>query len=140
MYQRQLSKEGLQQVVDGGAGAKGAGPNLMSMDELRDLFRWGEAGGLTAGRRRVDTPSPLVGVRWAGAWRRLAQLSENIRWMGAVAGPLAGAKFWGLPWWRASSPRLPGGAISFLVLLSPAWQAVSLSYPVCHVGSVRHAC
>ncbi|PSC67651.1 DNA repair and recombination RAD54 [Micractinium conductrix] len=38
VYQRQLSKEGLQQVVDSKAGGKSAGPNLMSVDELRDLF------------------------------------------------------------------------------------------------------
>ncbi|KAL4440282.1 hypothetical protein ABPG75_003283 [Micractinium tetrahymenae] len=40
VYQRQLSKEGLQQVVDSKAGGKPAGPNLMSMEELRDLFSY----------------------------------------------------------------------------------------------------
>ncbi|KAL6768149.1 RAD54B [Auxenochlorella protothecoides x Auxenochlorella symbiontica] len=41
VYQRQLSKEGLQQVVDTSAGAGaggGGGGNLMSIEELRDLF------------------------------------------------------------------------------------------------------
>ncbi len=63
MYQRQLSKEGLQQVVDGGAqGAKGAGPNLMSMEELRDLFRcgvWAAAGQCVACRCPVASPGGL---------------------------------------------------------------------------------
>ena len=45
VYQRQLSKEGLQAVVDGGsnkggAGGGGGGQALMSMDQLRDLFTY----------------------------------------------------------------------------------------------------
>ncbi|GAB4814175.1 hypothetical protein N2152v2_001221 [Parachlorella kessleri] len=39
VYQRQLSKEGLQQVVNSKGGAT-SGPNLMSMEELRDLFSY----------------------------------------------------------------------------------------------------
>lgn len=39
MYQRQLSKEGLQSVVNSAAaGAAGASSNAMSTEELRDLF------------------------------------------------------------------------------------------------------
>lgn len=49
VYQRQLSKEGLQAVVDSAAGGgggngtggkKATGPNLMSTEELRDLFSY----------------------------------------------------------------------------------------------------
>ena len=39
VYQRQLSKEGLQSVVNSAAtGTSGASSNAMSTEELRDLF------------------------------------------------------------------------------------------------------
>lgn len=40
VYQRQLSKEGLQAVVDSKQGGGTAESNLMSVDELRDLFSY----------------------------------------------------------------------------------------------------
>lgn len=43
VYQRQLSKEGLQAVVDSKAAAGAAESNLMSLEELRDLFSYDPA-------------------------------------------------------------------------------------------------
>lgn len=71
IFQRQLSKEGLQQVVDTSASAKSgaSGNNLMSSEELRDLFTYDE--------QTVSSTYDAVCVREAKGAEEAAEKGEE---------------------------------------------------------------